>query len=116
MVQAVAWEVALFTSVLHAEIDRHPEWHAASHEALCTDPIGEFRRLFADLVLTWTAEAERFLRESNRAGRGYETARVAAEQPDRWKRRLSPEQVREIWSLLSQIRAPWVESLAGEVG
>jgi hypothetical protein len=115
-IQAVTWEVALFTSVLHEEIDRHPEWQAVSHEALCTDLVGEFRRLFADLDLTWTGKAERFIRESNRAGRGYETARVAVEQPDRWRRRLTREQVREIWALLSRIRVPWVESLAGELG
>jgi len=116
LVASVTWEVALFTSVLHDSLDRHPEWLAVSHESLCADPVGGFQGLFTYLGLAWTAEAERFIRESNRAGRGYETARVAAEQPDRWRRRLTAEQVREIWSLTSRIRAPWVERLASELG
>jgi Sulfotransferase family len=115
LVSAVAWEVALFASVLAAAARDHPEWLAVSHETLCTDPIGGFRRVYADLGLAWTQEAERFVRDSNRAGTGYETARLAAEQPDRWKRRLSPEQVREIRSLLSRIRAgPGLDELTGD--
>lgn len=116
LVSAVTWEVALFTSVLQAGVDDHPDWLAVTHESLCTDPIGGFQKVYADLGLTWNRDAERFVRESNRAGTGYETARVAAEQPDRWKRRLSREQVREIWSLLSRIRdASWIDRVARDV-
>jgi hypothetical protein len=104
--------VALFTSVLHSAVEDHPARLAVSHESLCADPTGGFRQIYAGLGLTWTDEAERFVRESNRPGTGYETARVAAEQPDRWKRRLSREQLQEIRDLLFQIRmAPWVEGV-----
>lgn len=114
-VEGVAWEVALFTSVLHAAVDAHPDWLAISHESLCADPVDGFRRIYADLGLTWTEDAERFVKESNRPGKGYETARVAADQPDRWKQRLTRDQIQEMWSLLSQIRMPWIERLAGDL-
>jgi hypothetical protein len=117
LVSAVTWEVALFTSVLQAAAEGQPDRLAISHEALCADPIGGFRGLCADLGLEWTDEAERFVRESDRPGTGYETARVAAEQPDRWKSRLSPEHLQEIRALLSRIRsAPWAENVVGELG
>jgi hypothetical protein len=115
LVSAVTWEVALFTSALHAAVEGHPDWLSVSHDSLCIDPIGGFQRVYADLGLTWTKGAERFVRESNRAGSGYETARIAAEQPDRWKKRLTGQQVQEAWTILSQIRAPWVEAVAREL-
>ena len=115
LVQAIAWEVALFTCVLHASADLHPDWLAVSHESLCGDPIEGFRGLYAGLGLTWTDDADAFLRASDRPGTGYSTARVAADQPHRWKRRLTPEQIRESWSLLSRIRAPWIERVALDV-
>jgi hypothetical protein len=112
LVTAVTWEVALFTSVLHAAVEDHPGRLAVSHESLCADPTGGFQQIYSDLGLPWTDEAERFVRESNRPGTGYETARIAAEQPDRWKRRLSREQLEEIRDLLLQIRmARWVEGV-----
>jgi hypothetical protein len=116
LVTAVTWEVALFTSVLRAAVDDHPDRLAVTHESLCLDPVVGFRQLFQDLGLAWTAEAERFVRESDRPGTGYETVRVAAEQPNRWRRRLSPEQLQEIRALLSQIRmARWVEDVLEEL-
>jgi hypothetical protein len=112
LLSAVTWEVALFASVLHTAAREHPDWLTVSHESLCIDPIGGFQRIYADLGLTWTEDAERFIRDSNRAGRGYETARIAAELPDRWKRRLTGDQIQEIRSLLSLIRAaPWIEDM-----
>jgi hypothetical protein len=42
-------------------------------------------------------------------------SRVLTEQPESWRRRLSAEQVADIWSVLSRFRAPWVERLARDV-
>jgi len=116
LVAAVTWEVALFTSVLRAAVQAHPDWLVISHESLCADPLDGFRKIYADLGLTWTQGVERFVRDSNRPGRGYETARLAADQADRWKHRLTRQHVEEIWQVLSRIRAPWAESLARDLG
>lgn len=112
---AVTWEVALFTSVLHAAVGKHKDWLTTSHESLCEDPVGRFRELHTRLGLAWGEKAERVLMESNRPGTGYVVARVAEEQPDRWRKRLTREQTQEIWSVLSQIRLPWVERVAGDL-
>jgi hypothetical protein len=101
--------------VLEDVVARHPDWVASSHDALCLDPAAGFRRLFADLSLTWTEEAEAFLSASDRPGSGFETHRVAAEQPERWRTRLSSGQLDEIWPVLSLIQAPWVERVARDI-
>ena len=52
------------------------------------------------LGLVWTSAAEDFLRESNRDGYSYDTHRVAAEQPGRWRERLTADQVAEAIAVL----------------
>jgi hypothetical protein len=109
-----AWEVGLFTCALEAGAERS-DWLVASHDRLCLGPRQGFRDLFARLGLTWSERVEAFLTESNRPGAGFTTFRVAADEPDRWRKRLSPEQIREAWSVLSRIEAPWVERVAQEL-
>jgi hypothetical protein len=97
----VSWEVGLLLSVLRSSAEAHPEWRLVSHERLCSDPAGQFRELYTALGLDWTDEADLHLRRSNRAGTGLNTMRVAADQPDRWRKRLTGDQVREISGVLA---------------
>lgn len=99
--QHVAWEVGLLTAVLQNAVAEHPNWRVVSHEELCMNPEDHFKKMTAELGLEWSATADSFLKESNRPGTGYDTKRVASEQPDRWKKRLSEEQVDEIDSVLA---------------
>jgi hypothetical protein len=113
--QRVAWEIGLITTALHAGVERHPDWVVASHESLCLDPQGGFTRLYQQLGFTWSKQVERFLVESNRPGTGYEVSRLAADQPESWRRRLTPDQVATSWSVLSAFDAPWVAGIAAEL-
>jgi hypothetical protein len=113
--ERVAWEVGLITCAIHAGVERHPDWVVASHESLCTDPENGFRRLYQQLDLTWSRPVERFLDESNRPGTGYEVLRVAMDQPESWRRRLTPDQVAISWSVLSRFESPWVARVAAEL-
>jgi hypothetical protein len=112
----LAWEAGLFATALGDGLDRHPEWIPATHEDLCIDPVSKFRTLVGRVGLEWSDQAEAYLVEANRPGQGWETTRVAAEQPDRWRERLTPDQVRGAWSVLSAFRAPWVEAVGRDVG
>ena len=98
----VAWQIGLFTSALEMAAQRHPEWRVVAHEDLCRDPEGGFRSLCHDLDLGWTAGASEFLAASNRPGAGLVTNRVASEQPDRWRRRLTPDQADEVADVLGR--------------
>jgi hypothetical protein len=109
-----AWEVGVFTCALE-DAAALPGSIPAWHDTLSRDPRGGFRQLFAQLDVAWSDEVDRFLTESDRPGAGFTTYRVAAEEPDRWRTRLSPEQIREAWSILSRIEAPWVERVARDL-
>jgi hypothetical protein len=91
----VAWEIGLHLAVLRAAAAQHPDWVLVRHEDLCRDPIERFRKLYAALGLAWTDEAQSYLKRSNHAGSGLETMRVAKEQPQRWRKRMSTDQVAE---------------------
>jgi hypothetical protein len=109
--RTAAW-VGLLTTVLAGHVERHPEWLVVTHEELCVDPLVRIREVCDQVGLTWSEGIERFLTESNRPGEGFSHIRVTREQPNRWRKRLSDEQVEEIESVLAQypsrgwIRAP----------
>ena len=111
----VAWEVGLFTSALWAETHKNSDWKVVLHENICTDPAAQFEQLYEDTGLAWTDEADRYVRTSNRPGTGFTTDRLAAEQPARWRKRLSADQLEEIRRVLSPFPLPpWRELLGSE--
>jgi Sulfotransferase family len=99
--RCAAW-VGLLTTVLAGHVDRHPEWLLVTHEELCVDPQVRIREVCDRVGLTWSAEIERFLSESNRPGQGFSHIRVTHEQPTRWRNRLSDQQLDEIEEVLAQ--------------
>jgi hypothetical protein len=111
----VAWEVGLVTSVLEDCAQRHTDWFTVRHEDLCVDPPDRFRQLFERLELTWNEEPRGYLEGTNRPGTGFTVFRIWSEQPDRWRTRLDPSQLREAWSVLSRFRAPWVPLVGAEI-
>jgi hypothetical protein len=98
-----AFHLGTLMLALHDAVERHPDWHIVSHEDLCIEPVAGFSSAAARLGLEWTAESEAFLGESNTRGSGYATNRVAAEQPDRWRTRLTAEQVLTIDTALARL-------------
>jgi hypothetical protein len=114
-IQRLSWEAGLFATALREGADGHPEWVVASHDDLCLDPGAGFRALFDGLGFPWTKEAGDFLDQANQPGEGWSGYRVAAEQPERWRRRLTGPQLDEIWSVLSRFRGAWVEAVARDL-
>jgi hypothetical protein len=78
----------------------HPEWVTLSHERACLKPLESFRGVAENLGLGWCAEAERYVRDTDRPGDGYTTSRVAADLPDQWRQRLSDDDVERIEAVL----------------
>jgi hypothetical protein len=90
----MAWYVGFEMSAYQEAAEANPQIHVATHETLCADPIPEFRRLVANVGLEWSPDCEQYLQASNLPGDGYETKRLAAEQPGKWRTRLTDDQVR----------------------
>lgn len=98
----LAWRIGLSMSALDDARHAHPEFHVVDHEVLCRDPLAEFRRLFDTIGLEWTAEVAARIEASNRPGTGYETNRVATEQPGKWRGRMAPDDARKVATVIAQ--------------
>jgi len=96
----VAWAYALLDHQVATAARAHPQWATIDHEALCAAPVEILRPLYDQVGLTWTASVEAALTEADREGAGYDTRRRRADQPDRWKERLSEEQLSSIEHVL----------------
>lgn len=109
--ERAAWQLGILMSALSIAARRHPDWTVVAHEDLCAEPVGEFRRLYERLGLPWTSKVADYLHESNRPGRGFETARLASEQTAaRWRTRLNRDEIQRASNILesfSPIRRLW---------
>jgi hypothetical protein len=112
----ISWQVGLLTTAIGDSLDRHPDWYLINHEDLCVDSVTRIRRLCDRLGLPWSPEVEKFLADSNRPGEGLKPVRVTAEQPNRWRGRLTEDEVEEITSVLDRFpRAGWIRRLPASV-
>lgn len=86
---------AVIAAALHDDASAHG-WAVIGHEAACVDAVTELSAAAASVGITWTDEADAFVQDSDQAGRGYQTQRVAAELPAAWKRKLTDDDLRRI--------------------
>jgi hypothetical protein len=100
--ERMCWRIGLLVAALEESAAWHPTFQVRTHEALCTDPVGEFRRVFADFGMEWTQLAEDFLRDHDQPGEGFVVKRVAADLPDSWQRRLDDHQLSTLRKVLSR--------------
>lgn len=92
--QRIGYQLAAIDRFLDSYVRGNPDCITVEHEALCRDPVAEFRAVFDRLGLPWAAEIERAIETSNRAGTGFNTQRARHEEIGKWKRELRGKQVR----------------------
>lgn len=97
------WLIGALTCALEDSLRGNPSWHRVVHEELCAAPHDAFSQLARQLRLGWSEADDALLEEMNRPGGAYETARLAADLPDVWRRRLGDEQVREARRVLDRL-------------
>jgi Sulfotransferase family len=100
--ERMIFSIGVLSTALEKAASRNPSWLIRTHEQLCSDPGQEFKKLYADLGLTWSEAVEEFLVGNDRPGEGFRTQRVAAELPDNWKRRLTSHQIAVMQRVLAQ--------------
>jgi hypothetical protein len=81
--------------VLHRQTPAEGRRIVVAYEWLCGDPVARFEELYRRLEMTWSPRAERFIRASDGADdrRTYSMTRPTARQADKWKQRLSADDV-----------------------
>jgi hypothetical protein len=95
-VSAMALQTAIFYYVWEQESKNHPHWYFMSHEALCEDPIAQFRSLYEKLHLDWMPSVEQFLADHDQPGAGFQISRESSTLKDKWKQTLTPEQIDQV--------------------
>ncbi len=100
--ERIIWQVGVLLTSLEKAAGHHPDWVVRTHEQLCRDPAQEFHQLYTELGLEWNGQAESFIVDNDRPGKGFRTRRVSADLPGDWKRRLTPHQIAEMQRVLAQ--------------
>jgi hypothetical protein len=110
---ALAWRVGLLCSAREELIARLDQIVCVDHDELCRAPAEGLQSVAGRLGLEWTDACDRALQRAERPGEGFVTQRIAAEQPDRWRTRLSPTEVTRVEGVLTAFpRGPWFASSA----
>jgi hypothetical protein len=100
----LAWWVAFVDRLLVDHADRKG-WTVVSHDEMCLSPLLEAERLCDVLQVRDRAGVLRFISASDRPGDGFSTDRLTAEQPERWKDVLDPDQVAQVQSAVASLAA-----------
>jgi hypothetical protein len=109
--ERMVWQIGVLSLALEEAASRHPSWVVRTHDELCVDPAARFRQLYADLGLTWNERVEHYLSVNDRPGEGFPTQRVASDQPDAWKTRLTPMQIDVMQRVLATFPlSTWTQS------
>lgn len=87
------WGKSQFTA--KKQFQGHPEWVWVSFEALCANPMKEFKKIYAQTGLEWSNDIEKEIikKTATASDEYYETNRIAKEQIDKWKNRLSLDEI-----------------------
>jgi hypothetical protein len=96
------WSLCALEHMLRLAVARHPEWLVVRHEDLCADSLGGMRTVAEQIGISWSEAATTFLRDSDQPGTGWELKRVAHEEVDGWRRRLSPAELETAFAVLGQ--------------
>lgn len=109
---ATIWAVRLH--VVAGALARHPEWQVVQYEALCADPMNQFRNLFEALGLAWTAAVEQFVIQSSTSHKPghYSGVRLSAQQPDKWLQEMEPQAIDAVRRQVELFNLPFYRSTA----
>jgi hypothetical protein len=94
------WNCIHHTMVRYRE--KNPDWAFVRHEDLSRDPVGGFRKIYADFDLRFSDDVRRGIEETTSQAnpaeqiKGSEYKRDAKANIDNWKRRLSEDEIARI--------------------
>jgi len=103
--ERAAWLVGALTSAISDLGDKPGRRVVVTHEWLTETGEKGFREVAEALGVDWDSAAASLLRELDRPGRGFETARTRADLKEIWRSRLSPEQAGQARRILDAFPA-----------
>ena len=108
---------AATTYVVHRQTRADEGRIILAYEWLCGDPLQRFEDLYRRLGLSWSPRAERFIRRANSEGddRAHSLNRPTARQIDKWKERLSPDEIQECRRFVDPFGLPYYQGFEPDV-
>lgn len=108
----LAWLVGLLAGARERLVAAVDGAVCVDHDVVCRAPAAELRELSRRLTLEWTDACDGELEGLERPERAlFVTERIAAEQPDRWRERLSTAEAARAEGILSAFPGgPWFGS------
>jgi hypothetical protein len=109
---AAIW--ALRQRVLADALARHPAWPLVFYEALCAEPVAQFRHLFQSSGLAWTPQVEQYVIQSSttQAAGLYSGRRLSAHQTDRWRQEMRPAEIAAVRRVIEPFELPFYQTAA----
>ncbi len=95
-VEALGWLAGALMSELASFAKRHREAVVLDFDAACASPSRALSAAADGMGLRWVPACEARLATLNRAGEGWELARLTASVPGAWRRSLEPAAIAEI--------------------
>lgn len=111
------FRASLLWRVVYSVVRRHSETHLAfipvRHRDLSLNPVEEFSKLYQQLGVPFTAQAEAYIRKATAAGNPEEVSRSAIYSVNldskanlmNWKKRLTEEEIERIHTLTADVAA-----------
>lgn len=98
--------------VLGDGLSRHADWAVVNYEALCAEPVGEFRAIFSLLGLHWNRAVEEYvIRSSSRHVPGlYSGVRVSSQQIGKWRTEIEKSDLEVIRHYVRAFDLPFYRS------
>ena len=109
--------------VIHRQTQADGGRRMVAYEWLCADPLARFAELYELMGMEWTPKAERGIGKGDVEGdtMTYSLHRPAAIQVDRWKDRVTPDQIESCRQFVEPFGLPYypdfepyVETFSGE--
>lgn len=107
LVKRMTAQIGAAYFVLEKQAENHPDWMIIRHEDLCANPVDAFHRLYRKLNLTWNKSMSRYIAAVNRPGRGFQPARVAHLEINKYQRLLSTQQIEKIRQVYKVFENPF---------
>jgi hypothetical protein len=109
-VSSVIW--AIRNRVFADIYEQHSNWHLLYYEDLCESPKSTFRSLFERFDIPWSEAVDQFITQktSSEEPGTFSTGRITQKQIDKWRRRLSSDEVGQVYSMVAPFNLPFYHS------
>jgi hypothetical protein len=92
----MGFQIAIFYYYWENTVLKNGDTLVLQHEDLCVQTEEKFRRIFKSLDLEWNDKVVSYIQRNNKEGEGYQINRIAKNELDKWKKKLTPAQIKEI--------------------